>query len=489
MENDRLNKIIINLRNDTHESQGITYRNLRVCHRNIYVIYDDALTSSDKISDFIIRSLDDINHHYSKFCKLDDVIMRSINNVSIKRIYSYKEICYYLHYGFTILLIEDCSSFLVLETKRNLSRSITSPQTETALRGAMDSFVEDILTNVGLIRRRIKDNRLWIDSHEVGRYTKTLVNVFYIKGLCHNSVVLDINRKIDNIDIDGILSSGWIKNLIERENKSVFPTIFSTERPDKVCQALLSGKVVIMCDCSQFALILPVVMNDLFISTEDGFNKSINISITRIIRYISFFITLLTPSIYLALTTFHQDMLPTPLLIGFATQRFNVPFPTFVEAVIMMVAFEILRECDLRSPTFTTSALSTVGALILGDAAVSAGIVSPIMIIVVAITSLSALIFTEPEMTNGLRWYRLFFMFGATAMGMVGILLVFMYMIIKLCALESFGVPYFVPFSPLSVTGLKNSIIKFPALDLNKRSRYFSDNVIKYRDLSSKERN
>ena len=485
MSKNILKNIILRLKKETNEAASINYRKKIICNKLVYIIFDDSLVSSDKISDFIIRSLDNIDRKFPKKCYLDQVIFNEISNVSIKRIYDYEAICYYLHYGFTILLIEGCRSFLVLETRKNLSRSISSPQTETALRGAMDSFVEDMLTNIGLIRRRIKDNRLWIDSHELGRYTKTLVNVFYIKDLCKMNLVRDVNKKLEQIDIDGILTSGWIKNLIEDENKSVFPTIFSTERPDKVCQALLSGKIVIMVDCSQFALILPVVMNDLFISTEDGFSKSINISITRMIRYISFFITLLTPALYLALTTFHQDMLPTPLFIGFASQRANVPFPTFVEAMIMMLAFEILRECDLRSPTFTTSALSTVGALILGDAAVNAGIVSPIMIIVVAITSLSALIFTEPEMTNGLRWYRILFMIGASAMGMIGILLIFMYMIIKLCSLESFGVPYFIPFSPLSITGLKNSIIKFPAKYLNKRSKYFSNNTIKYKELES----
>ena len=235
--------------------------------------------------------------------------------------------------------------------------------------------------------------------------------------------------------------------MIEDENKSVFPTVFSTERPDKVCQALLSGRIVIMVDCSQFALILPAVLNDMFLSTEDGFSKSVNISITRIIRYTAFFITLFTPGVYLAMTTYNQEMLPTKLLVSFASQRATVPFPAFVEALIMMLAFEILRECDLRSPTFTTSALSTVGALILGEAAVNAGIVSPIMIIVIAITSLSALIFTEPEMTNGLRWYRLLFMFGGIFMGIIGVVMGFMYTIIKLCSLESFGVPYLLPFS------------------------------------------
>lgn len=479
-----IEKIMTKLQKDTNQSDDITYRKKIVCQKEVLIIYNEPLTSSDKISDFIIRSLDRINHIYKKSKNLEEIILNEIDNFKIKKITTYQDICYYLNYGFTILILESSDTYYALETKRNLARSISPPQTENALRGAMDSFVEDMQTNMGLIRRRIKDNNLWIQANEVGRHTKTKVNIIYIKGICKQEVVEHVNQLIQRIDIDGIISSGTIKNLIEKENKSVFPTIFSTERPDKVCHSLLNGKIVIMVDCSQFALILPIVMNDLFISTEDGFNKSINISLTRIIRYAAFIISLFTPAIYLAITTYNQEMLPTELLVSFASQRSSVPFPAFVEAIIMMLAFEILRECDLRSPTFTTSALSTVGALILGEAAVNAGIVSPIMIIVIAITELSALLFTEPEMINGLRWYRLLFMVGASFMGIIGVILSFMYFAIKVCSLHSFGVPYLNPFTPISITGLKNSIIKFPAKDLNKRSEYLSDNIIKYKDVN-----
>lgn len=348
----------------------------------------------------------------------------------------------------------------------------------------MDSFVEDMQTNLGLIRRRIKDNNLWIKSCEIGKYTKTTINVLYINGICKKEVVEEVEKLINRIDIDGVISSGTIKNLIENENKSVFPTIFSTERPDKVCHSLLNGRIVILVDCSQFALILPMSMNDLFLSTEDGFGKSLNITFTRFVRFLAFFITLFTPAIYLAVTTYNQEMLPTSLLVSFASQRSSVPFPAFIEALIMAFSFEILRECDLRSPTFTASALSTVGALILGEAAVNAGIVSPIMIIVIAITALSGLLFTEPEMINGVRWYRLLFMLGACLMGILGVVMTFIYFIVKLCSIQSFGMPYLLPFSPISITGLKNSLIKFPSRDLNKREKYLSSNITKYKDAN-----
>lgn len=479
-----IENIVKKLKEETNNSDLYTYRKKIVCNKSTYIIYHDTLTSSDKISDFIIRSLDRINKLYNKKNNLEEVIFNEIDNFKIKKFTSFEEMSYYLNYGFTILLIEGSTTHFALETKRILSRSISSPQTENALRGAMDSFVEDMHTNIGLIKRRIKDNNLWIDSHEIGKHTKTKVNILYMNGICKQELVNRVSTLLKKIDIDGIISSGTIKNLIEKENKSVFPTIFSTERPDKVCRSLLNGRIIILVDCSQFALILPMTLNDLFLSTEDGFGKSINITFTRFVRYLAFFISLFTPAIYLAITTYNQEMLPPELLVSFASQRSSVPFPAFIEALIMAFAFEILRECDLRSPTFAASALSTVGALILGEAAVNAGIVSPIMIIVIAITALSGLLFTEPEMINGLRWYRILFMLGANFMGILGVVFTFIYFIIKMCSLKSFGIPYFAPYSPISITGLKNSIIKFPAKKLDKREKLLSNNITKYKDVN-----
>jgi len=474
-----IENIVKKLKKDTNNNENITYRTKYICGKKIYIIYNEPLTSSDKISDFIIRSLDKINTKYKSNNDLKTLIKNDIDNFKITEIKTYEKMSYYLNYGFTIILIENEEIALALETKRNLARSISTPQAESTIRGPMDAFVEDMQTNIGLIRRRIKDNNLWIDSQDIGKYTKTKVSIIYINTIAKKEQVDKIKKLLTNIDIDGIISTGTIKNLIEKENKSVFPTIITTERPDNVSQNLLKGKIVIMIDTSPYALILPTVFNDYFITTEDSFSKSINVSMTRMIRYIAFFISLMTPAIYIAITTYNQEILPTQLLVSFAAQRVAVPFPAFIEALIMIIAFEILRESDLRIPTFTSSALSIVGTLILGEAAVSAGIVSPIMIIVIAITSISALLFTEPEMINGLRWYRIFFMLGASLMGIYGVIIIFIYFIVKLSSLDSFGIPYLTPFAPLNKIELKNSIIKFPTKKLDKRNNLLSNNTTK----------
>ena len=474
----KTNDIIERLKKDTNNDSEIVYRKKIVNKQTIYIIYNEPLTSSDKISDFIIRSLDSIDYRYENNKNLYDIIVNDINNFKVIEINTYKDICYYLNYGFTIILFEN-NKYLALETKQNLARSITEPSTETTLRGSMDSFVEELKLNIGLVKKRIKDVNLWNISNDVGKYTKTKTTIMYINGICKKELVEKVDKLIKNIEIDGITSSGNIKNLIEKENKNVFPTILTTQRPDKVAKALLKGKIVVLVDGDPYALILPATLNDYFMSAEDSSGKSINVTFTRIIRYICFFISLLTPALYIAITTYNQELLPTNLLISFASQRESVPFPAFFEAFIMIVSFEILRESDLRIPSFSSSALSIVGALILGEAAVNAGIVSPIMIIVISITAISALPFPEPELINGLRWYRLFFMLGATFLGIIGVVLTFIFFLLNISNLESFGVPYLTPFAPTYKNGLKNTFIKFPTKKLNKRDKYLSNNITK----------
>ena len=470
------------LKKDTNNSSDIIYRKKYINKKKIYLIYSEPIVSSDKISDYIVRSLDFIDHKYTKNINLIDTIKNDITNFKVTEIETYKDLCFYLHNAFTIILIEGSKKGLALETRGNIYRSIDKPNTDTTLRGPMDAFVENIQMNLGLIRRRIKSNNLWNKEIFIGRYTDTKTCVLYINGIANTNIINKINETLSKIDIDGIINSGTIKNLIEKENKSVFSTIITTERPDKVSKALLDGKIAILIDGCPFALILPATLNDYFKSPEDDFNKSINVSFTRIIRYISFVITLLTPGIYIATITYNQEMLPTEFLMNFASQRSSVPFPAFFEAILMALSFEILRESDLRMPSFSNSALSIVGALILGEAAVNAGIVSPIMIIVISVTAISGLLFTEPELINGIRWYRILFMIGASLMGIIGVTIVFIYFITKISSLKSFGKPYLLPFSPLNITGLKNSIIKLTTKRLNKREEYLSNNQIKYKE-------
>lgn len=470
-------KIINKLKEETNNSSYIVYREKYINNIKIDIIYNEVLTDQDKMSNFIYRSLDHIEKIYQEKELLYDVIKNNISNIKIKEINNYQDICKYLNNGFVILLIEDDYS-LALEVKKNLTRSIEKPMTETTIRGALDAFTENIETNVGLIKRRLKTNKLWNEDMELGKYTKNKISILTIKGLTNSKIKDNIINKLNSLEIDGVTDTGTLKHLIENETKTIFPTSITTERPDKVASSLLRGKTVIIIDNCPFALIMPVDINDFFLSQDDKDSNYINNSLTRILRYLAFFITVLTPGIYIALTTFNQEMIPLELLTSFASQRSTVPFPAFFEALLMFVSFEILRESDYRIPNVSNSALSIVGALILGEAAVNAGIVSPIMIIIVAITAISALVIVEPELSNAIKWYRILFMLGGTTIGIFGIFIVFIIFTTNLCSIYSYGKSFTMPFTPIN-DDIKNSIIKFPLLKRNKRNKYLTNNIIR----------
>ena len=470
-------KIINKLKEETNNSSYIVYREKYINNIKIDIIYNEVLTDQDKMSNFIYRSLDHIEKIYQEKELLYDVIKNNISNIKIKEINNYQDICKYLNNGFVILLIEDDYS-LALEVKKNLTRSIEKPMTETTIRGAMDSFTENIETNIGLIKRRLKTNKLWNEDMELGKYTKNKISILTIKGLTDSKIKDNIINKLNSLEIDGVTDTGTLKHLIENETKTIFPTSITTERPDKVVSSLLRGKTVIIIDNCPFVLIMPVDINDFFLSQDDKDSNYINNSLTRILRYLAFSITVLTPGIYIALTTFNQEMIPLELLTSFASQRSTVPFPAFFEALLMFISFEILRESDYRIPNVSNSALSIVGALILGEAAVNAGIVSPIMIIIVAITAISALVIVEPELSNAIKWYRILFMLGGTTIGIFGIFIVFIIFTTNLCSVNSYGKSFTMPFTPIN-SDIKNSIIKFPLLKRNKRNKYLTNNIIR----------
>lgn len=471
------NKIINKIKEETNNSSYIVYREKYIKNNKIDIIYNETLTDQDKMSNYIYRSLDHIEKIYKEKDLLYDVIKNNISNIKIKEINNYQDIVKYLNNGFVILLIEDDYS-LALEVKKNLTRSIEKPMTETTIRGSMDAFTENIETNIGLIKRRLKTNKLWNEDLELGEYTKNKISILTIKDITDPKLKDNIIDKLNNIKIDSIVDTGTLKHLIEKETKTIFPTTMTTERPDKAVSSLLRGKTVIIVDNCPFALIMPVDINDFFLSQDDKDSKYINNTLTRILRYLAFIITVLTPGVYIALTTFNQEMIPLDLLTSFASQRSTVPFPAFFEALLMFISFEILRESDYRIPNISSSALSIVGALILGEAAVNAGIVSPIMIIIVAITAISALVIVEPELANAIKWYRILFMLGGTTIGIFGIFIVFIIFTTNLCSITSFKKSYTMPYTPLS-EDIKNSIIKFPLQKRTKRNKYLTNNIIK----------
>ena len=314
---------------------------------------------------------------------------------------------------------------------------------------------------------------------EIGRSSKTKVGILYMNHIAQKELPRRVKEVLSKIDIDGIIDSSYLKITLE-ENKSYFPTVMMSERPDKSAMALLEGKVVILVDMSPYALILPTFFIDFFHTVDDYYQKPFNTSFIRIIRLFAFIIAIFTPAIYIAVTTRNYDLVPLDLLFVLKAGRTFVPFPAYIEALFMIVCFEILKESDLRMSSTSGSAVSILGGLILGDAAVSAGIVSPIMIIVIAISSIAGLIFTSIELVNALRIYKIGLLLLGTFFGIYGVVVGGIYLFYRLFTLKLFGIPYFVPFVPLEKNELHDSLIKREE-PVKKRNSILTKNITRGR--------
>lgn len=447
----------------------------------IGVIYTDGLADKSLVQDFILKPLTlDI-----RMTNLDSTVFSNKNQFEIlrdfvlpegdmKEISDFENLFLHLLSGDTIILIDGYSECFVASSRGWEARNITEPNAQTLVRGPKDGFTESIRTNTSLIRRRIKDNNLWIETKQIGRRTKTDVSIVYVKGIANDKIVEEVRRRLNRIDIDGILESGYIEELIQDETYTPFPTVYNTERPDTVAAGLLEGRIAIIVDGTPFVLLVPALFVQFFQSAEDYYQRFDISTLIRILRVISFFIALLTPSLYIALTTFHQEMIPTPLLISIAAQREGVPFPAFVEALLMEFTFEILREAGIRMPRAVGAAISIVGALVLGEAAVQAGIVSPVMVIVVSITAISSFVSPTFNMSIAVRILRFLFMGLAATFGLYGITVGLIAMVLHLCSIRSFGIPYMTPIAPFNSENQKDIIFRFPHWKMFHRPRLMS---------------
>lgn len=464
-------------------SSDIATRIIEKNKNRIGYIFLESVSSDDKISNFLNKGI--IESDKKKFFdSFYNTMKNSIFNSNMKSCDNYEELFYFLASGFTVIVFDNEESAIVVETRLPLDRGVVESTSETIVRGPKDSFTENHNKNIGLIRKRIKDYNLWFQDIRVGRRSKTKISVAYLKDVVPDEKTRKVIDAIKNIDIDGIIDTGYIRELIEKEQKTLFPKVISTERPDLACTSLLDGKIVILVENSPFVIILPAVLNDFFKSPQDEYQKSFNASFNRIIRMICFFLALLTPAVYIALMTYNQEIIPDQLLISLSAQREGVPFPTAVEVLLFVLTFEVLREADIHAPSFSGSAMNVVGALILGDAAVSASIVSPIVIIIVAVTSICELVFYDIDVTDAVREWRLIFILAATFMGIIGIVVALIIFIAKLSSIECLGTSYLTPISPLFTKSLKNSFIRVNRKKLKDRPTFLTDNLKRLDDNS-----
>lgn len=474
---------IDNIKKIYGNSGDIQNRIIKIKNKKIAYMYLESVSSDDKISDFLVKNISSlVKDSNVNFKDLFNNLENTIYNSNLSIVNDMNDLLYRLSSGFTIIFVEGYNKVISIETRSTLDRGVTEATSEAIIRGPKDSFTENPQINIGLIRKRIKDENLWIKDLKIGRRSKTKVSIAYINGVAENDNVKKIENELKKIDIDGILDSGYIKEFLTNKSKSSFPQMMSTERPDLVSGALLEGKIAILVENSPFVLIVPSFLIDFIHTAEDYYQSHININLTRLLRLLSFILTIVTPAFYIAVTTWNQEVIPNELLISLSIQKSGVPFPTALELILMITTFEILREADIRMPNATGASVSIVGALILGEAAVSAGIVSPIIIIVVAFTSISGLVYTDIDFINSIRWWRIIFIIFATVLGFIGLVVAFLIFLIKLCSTEYLKIPYTIPTSPLVPEMLKDSFIRFPRPKLKKRAPYLSHNIKKQGD-------
>lgn len=473
------------IKNDVGNSPDIIIREFNLGSNpciQVAAVYIDSLSDKYMVSDFIMRSLmyetsDSALKNTSSNKRVFEFIKdNSLAIGEVKVIKDWTELISSILSGDTLILIDGWPEAIGSSTKGWESRAVTEPTTQIVIRGPKDSFNESLNTNISLIRRRIKSPNLWLEMMKIGEVTQTDVAILYIRGIVKEELVEEVKQRLHDIKTDGILESGNIEAFIEDKTFTVFPTIYNTERPDAVAGNLLEGRIAILVNGTPFVLIVPTIFAQFFQVPSDYYDRYDIATFLRILRYVSFVFSLVLPALYIAIITFHQGMIPASLLITIAASREGVPFPAVVEALLMEFSFEVLREAGIRMPRAVGQAVSIVGALILGQAAVQAGIVSPAMVIVVAITGISSFSTPSYDLAIAARLIRFSLMLLAALLGLLGVMLGLIAIIAHLSSLRSFGAPYLAPFAPFILAGQKDALVRFPLWSLRTRPRIIGTN-------------
>lgn len=469
---------LVRIKEELGGSADVVIREIKIGEHSGALVYVDGLTKSDAISDYLLESIMDqtvIEKDIFQFMLENTVALGSVQTIT-----NWNQVYDMLFSGNTIIFLNGYNKAISAETKGWEKRAISEPTTQLSIRGPKDSFTETLRTNTAQIRRRIKSPNLWLESMKIGLVSQTDVAIMYIKGIADDAIIAEVKHRLNRIKMDSIQDSGMVEQLIEDQTWTSFPTTYHSERPDVVTSQLLEGRIAIIVDGSPFVLTVPVVFIQFFQSPDDYFSRFDLSTGIRLLRVMAFLIALIGPSTYIAATTFHQEMIPTPMAIAIAAQRENVPFPAFFEAAIMEVVFEILREAGLRLPRSVGQAVSIVGALVIGQAAVQAGFVSPVMVIVVSITAIANFSIPVFSMAIAARLIRFVLMALSSFLGFYGIMLGILFLSIHLCSLRSFGVPYMVPLAPLNIYNLQDAFVRFPIWAMKSRPWLISkDNIVR----------
>ncbi len=464
------------------DANDIIFRNMNVGQNkdvNILLVYVDGMTTKDAISEYAVQSLMKYVNLESFEKSSEKELIKAVMDTSIAltevgTLQTLQECVDKMLSGETMLFIDTCTNAIWLSSRGWPIRGIQEPVAETLLRGARDGFIETMKINITLIRRRIRDPKLKIKYMQVGTRSKTDMALLYIEDIVNKTVLEEVEKRLKNIEIEAVLESSYIEELIEDDIYSPFPQVENTERPDAVASALLEGRVVIAVDNTPSVLMVPATFVSFMQSSEDYYERWTVACFIRIIRYIALPIVMLLPALYVAVTQFHPNLLPTQLALYVAASRANVPFPPYFEALLMELVMELVREASLRITTPVGSTIGLVSGLVIGSASVDAGLITPIAVIIVALTALASFAIPSYNFSTSLRMIRFGFIIVASIFGLFGISIGLCILIIHLCTLKSFGVPYLTPMTHFIErrSDLKDTIIRPKINDLVRKPKY-----------------
>ncbi|AKL95370.1 spore germination protein KA [Clostridium aceticum] len=434
---------------------------------SVIIVFINGMIDKQLLNNTVIKPL----LEEESFTSFEFLKKSIVFNCDVREVESFQDSIDGILGGNALVYVEGVKKALKISVQGGNMRSVEEPVTESVVRGPREGFTESIVTNTSLLRRKIRNPYLRFESLTIGNQTKTEINICYIKGIANNEIIAEVKNRLKKITTESILESGYIEEFIQDAPFSIFPTVANSEKPDIVAAKILEGRVGILCDGTPFVLTVPHLFIEVLQAGEDYYSRWIYSLLVRSIRLMAFMITTMTPAYYVALISFHQDVIPFKLLLTMAASREGIPFSAFLEALLMIFTFELLREAGVRMPRPIGQAVSIVGALVIGDAAVRAGLVSIPMVVVIAITAITS--FIIPQLSGGLLIIRLLLLFAANIVGIFGIIVGTLILFIHMCSLKSFQVPYLSPVTPLEMADLKDSFVRYPIWRLLVKPKSF----------------
>ena len=480
--NSNLNQTVLKLKEIFKDADDIVYRTIE-CGKTqkikMCLVYVDGMTTKEAVSQFTVETLmeyfDITNFEKNSEKELDEIVsLTSIATTEISSVDTISTAVNKILSGETMLFIDGCTKAIMISSRGWPMRGISEPVAETLIRGPRDGFNETLKVNITLIRRRIKDPKLKVKYMQIGTKSKTDIAIMYMEDKVNKQVLKELQNRLNKIDIEAILESSYIEELIEDDNYSPFPQIENTQRPDAAASAIYEGRVVIGVDNTPQVLLVPAIMTVFMQSSEDYYERWIPACMIRIVRYLALPITVLLPALYVAITTFHPNMLPTELALYVAASRAKVPFPAWFEATLLEIVMELVREAGMRIVGPIGSTIGIVGGLVIGQASVEAGLISPLVIIIVALTTISSFAIPSYNFSTSLRILRFAFIILAAMLGLFGVALGICILLTHLCSLKSMGVPYMTPFSNFveNKSDMKDTIVRHRITNLVHKPEY-----------------